>query len=68
MRATENKAGVFIEAHNNKYGTSHVNIYDKDPSKGPHESVHVNIRRDGTGTIIEKSGCSKTTTNINLNK
>lgn len=69
MRATENKAGVFIEAHNDKHGTSHVNIYDRDPSKGPHESIHINIRSDGTGTIIESSASGKKTpTNIDLNK
>lgn len=68
MRATENKAGVFIEAHNDKYGTSHVNIYDKDPSKGPHGSIHVNINSDGSGSIVEKNGGTKTVTPINLKK
>lgn len=66
--ATENKKGVFIEAHNDKRGTSHVSFYDKDPSKEPHETIHVNIRSDGTGTIVEKNGDSKTVTPINLKK
>lgn len=57
--ATSNKKGVYIEAHNDKRGTSHVSFYDRDPSKGPHESIHINIRSDGTGTIIESGGSGK---------
>lgn len=69
MKAFENSKGVFIEAHNDKRGTSHVNFYDRDPSKGPHETIHINIRSNGTGTIVESNGSGgKTTTYINLKK
>ena len=40
--ATSNNQGVYIEAHNDNHGTSHINIYDRDPASGPHESIHVN--------------------------
>lgn len=67
--ATSNNKGVYIDAHNDKHGTSHVSFYDRDPSSGSHESIHINIRSDGTGTIVESNGSgSKTTTHINLNK
>lgn len=67
--AEENKNGVYIDAHNDKHGTSHVSFYGSDPSNGPHESIHVNIRSDGTGTIVESDGSGgKTTTYIDLNK
>jgi len=66
--ATANKKGVFIEAHNDKRGTSHVNFYDRNPGAGPHESIHINIHSDGTGTIVEKNGGTKTVTPINLKK
>lgn len=32
--AKENSKGVFIEGHNDPHGTSHINFYDRDPSKG----------------------------------
>lgn len=67
--ATANNKGVYIEAHNDKHGTSHISFYDKDPKSGPHVSYHINIRRDGTGTIIESDGSgSKITTPIKLKK
>lgn len=67
--ATSNNQGVYIEAHNDNHETSHINIYDRDPASGPHESIHVNIRSDGSGTIVESDGSgNKTSTNINLNK
>lgn len=66
--ATANKKGVYIEAHNDRRGTSHVNVYDRDPSQGPHGSIHVNIHSDGTGTIVEKNGGVRTVTKIDLNK
>lgn len=67
--ATENKKGMFIEGHNDKRGTSHVSFYDRDPKERPHESIHINIQSDGTGTIVESDGVGgKTTTHIDLNK
>lgn len=66
--ATKNSKGMYIEGHNDKHGTSHMNFYDKDPSKGPHQSIHININSDGTGTIVEKNGDTKTVTPINLKK
>ncbi len=67
--ATKNNQGVYIEGHNDNRGTAHVSFYDRDPSSGPHESIHINIRNDGTGTIVESNGSGdKTVTQINLNK
>lgn len=67
--ATPNNKGVYIDAHNDKHGTSHISFYDKNPSSGPHESIHINIRSDGSGTIVESNGSSgKTITHININK
>lgn len=68
MEATPNNAGVYIEIHDDKNGTSHVNFYGSDPKAGPHESIHLNIRSDGTGSIVESSNGDKTTTYIDLNK
>lgn len=66
--ATQNNTGVYIDAHNDKNGTSHIDIYDRDP-KGSHDSMHINIKNDGKGTIVEKSANGgKTTTNIDLHK
>ena len=66
--AKQNNAGVYIDAHNDKKGTSHVDFYDKDP-KGPHDSIHINIKNDGKGTIVETdANGNKTTTNIDLRK
>lgn len=66
--ATKNSKGMYIEGHNDKHGTSHMNFYDNDPSKGPHQSFHINIKSDGTGTIVEKNSGTKTVTPINLKK
>lgn len=66
--AKENNQGVFINAHNDKHGTSHIDFYGSDPSKGSHESIHINIKSDGTGSIIEKDSRGKTTTYIDLKK
>lgn len=67
--ATPNNKGVYIDAHNDKRGTSHVSFYDRDPRSGSHESIHININSNGTGTIVESSGTgSKTVTKINLKK
>lgn len=67
--AKENSKGVFIEGHNDPHGTSHINFYDRDPSKKGHESIHINIKADSSGTIVEKdSSGNKTITFINLNK
>lgn len=67
--ATSNNKGVYIDAHNDNRGTSHVSFYDRDPKSGSHESIHINIRSDGTGTIVESNGSgSKATTHIDLNK
>ena len=61
--AQETKGGTYIDANSNK-DKGHVNIYDKDP-KGPHDSIHINIDYNtGKGTIVEKSGGEKTTTDI----
>lgn len=66
--AKENNKGVYIDAHNDKRGTSHIDFYDGDP-KGAHESIHINIGDDGKGRIVEKdSNGSKTTTYIDLDK
>ena len=64
----ENNQGVFIDAHNDNRGTSHVDIYNSDPSKGAHDSIHINIKNDGTGTIVEKDSNGKTVTYIDLKK
>lgn len=45
-----------------------MSFYDRDPSSGSHETIHINIRSDGTGTIVEKNGGNKTVTPINLKK
>ena len=67
--AVPNNKGVYIAAHNDKRGTSHVNFYDREPGDGPHESIHINIRSDGSGTIVESDGKgNKTITAIDLNK
>lgn len=67
--ANPNNKGVYIDAHNDKRGTSHISFYDKDPCKGSHESIHINISNDGTGTIVESNGNgSKIITHININK
>ena len=67
--ATPNNKGIYIDAHNNEYGTSHVSFYDRDPSSGPHVTTHINIKSDGTGTIVESNAAGKKTiTPINLNK
>ncbi len=66
--ATENNKGVYIDAHNDNHGTSHVDIYDSDP-RGNHSSIHINIGSDGKGTIVEKdAGGNKNTTYIDLKK
>ncbi len=67
--AAQNSKGVYVEAHNDNRGTSHINFYDRDPKSGPHESIHINIRDDGKGTIVESDGSgNKTTAHIDLNK
>lgn len=66
--AKRNNQGAYIDAHNDNRGTSHISIYDRDPSKGTHDSIHINIRNDGTGTIVEKDSKGKTITNIDIKK
>ena len=67
--AAQNSKGVYVEAHNDNRGTSHINFYDRDPQSGPHESIHIKIRDDGKGTIVESDGSgNKTTAHIDLNK
>ena len=67
--AKENNQGVFVDAHNDKRGTSQIDFYGSDPSKGPHDSFHINIGNDGKGTIVEKDAYgNKTTTHIDLKK
>lgn len=35
--AAQNSKDVYVEAHNDNRGTSHINFYDRDPKSGPHE-------------------------------
>lgn len=64
----KNEKDMYIEAHNDSRGTSHMNFYDGDPRE-PHESIHINIKEDGTGTIVEKDrDGNKETTHIDLKK
>lgn len=60
--AYKNDEGVYLDAHNDKNGTSHVDIYSSNPRE-PHSSIHVNIKSDGTGSVVEKdeSGNKETT-------
>lgn len=66
--AKKNKQGIYIDAHSDNRGTSHISIYDRDPSKGEHDSIYINIRNDWTGTIVEKDSNGKTSTDIDLKK
>ena len=64
----QNSQGVYINAHSDKNGKSHVDIYDGDP-RGSHSTIHINVGSDGKGNIVETdSSGNKTTTNIDLNK
>lgn len=66
--AYKNEKGLYIEGHNDSHGTSHMNFYGGDPRE-PHESIHLNIKEDGTGTIVEKDrDGNKTITHIDLKK
>lgn len=66
--ATPNSKGVYIGAHNDKRGKSHIDIYDSDP-RGPHETIHISIGDDGKGSIVEKDlNGKKTITQIDLKK
>lgn len=66
--AKENNSGVFIDAHNDKRGTSHVDFYGNDPKDESHDpSIHIKIRNDKTGEIVEKDNGVKTITKIDLN-
>ena len=66
--AKENEKGVFMDANTSKDGTMHMNFYGSDPKQPHDETIHINIKPDGTGTIVEKSNGTKTVTNIDLNK
>ena len=66
--ATQNNEGVYIDAHNDKNGTSHIDFYGSNPQEKHDESIHINIKDDGTGSIVEKYGDEKITTYIDLNK
>lgn len=66
--AKENNKGIYFDAHNDRNGTSHIDIYSNDPRKDSHDSIHINIKNDGTGTIVEKDSNGKTITNIDLKK
>lgn len=60
--AKETSGGTYINVNSND-NKGHVNIYDNNP-RGDHDSIHINIDYNtGKGTIIEKEGDSKTTTN-----
>ncbi len=65
MGASKNQKGVYLEGHTDKGGNMHVNVYNNNPTNPNHSSIHVNVNsKTGKGTIVEKSGSSKTTTNI----
>ena len=40
--AKSTKGGTYINVNSNEK-KGHVNIYNSDPAKGPHESIHVNV-------------------------
>lgn len=60
--AYKNDKGVYLDAHNDKRKTSHIDVYSSDPSRN-HSSIHINIKPDGTGSVVEKdeSGNKETT-------
>ena len=52
------------EIHDDKYGTTHINIYDGDP-RDDHSSIHINYDSNtGSGTIVDTSSGSKDSTDI----
>ena len=61
-----NDEGVEIRASEEKYGTSHIDIYDKCPADNDdHGSIHINIDTDtGKGTIVDTTDGDKETTDV----
>ena len=58
----KNDKGVYIDAHTDKNGKDHVDIYSNDP-KGTHSSMHINWDSStGKGSITDTTSGSKETT------
>lgn len=61
--AKETPGGTYINVNSND-NKGHVNVYDSDP-RDEHDSIHINVDYNtGKGSITEKEGDSKTTTDI----
>lgn len=55
-----NNAGVRFRLHTDNNGKLHVDIYDVNPRED-HESIHINVDKNGKGTIVEKTPNEKRT-------
>ncbi len=61
---------AIIRVHDDKNGKTHIDAYSNDPRE-PHDTIHINIPNDGTGTaiIIEKfDGKKNKPTEIKIGK
>ena len=55
-----NNAGIRFRLHTDNNGKLHVDIYDVNPRED-HESIHINVDKNGKGTIVEKTPNEKRT-------
>jgi hypothetical protein len=62
-----NDHDVHFDAHDDKRGTTHIDIYSGDP-KEEHDSIHLNIKDDGTARITEKFDGDTETSYVDFNK
>lgn len=59
----ENEKGVNIDAHTDKNGKDHIDIYDKNPKEKDHKSIHINIDTNtGKGQIVDTTNGEKEVT------
>lgn len=57
--AKQTPGGTWVRIKEDKRGTTHIDVYDKNPKEEHGESVHIRIRDDGKGKITTKTGDNK---------